>query len=132
VFHHHHNDDEPLAARIDRLMAGVFVRDDSERLAQLAPELAPAFVYISRGGVFDGAEGLSEAFSHYRHDDWLHTSLRRSSGVDVHHGYFRYSWQRVERDNIATEGGSFGQIDAHGLITHIVSFDGAVPGTDDQ
>ncbi len=125
---HHHHEPESVAARIDHLMAGVMVRDDAARLEQLTPHLATDFVYISPSAVEDGAEGLSAAFSHYRHDDWLHTSIRRTSAVDTHHGYFRYSWQRIERGVVAMEGESFGQIDEEGRIRRIVSFEGDRPG----
>jgi hypothetical protein len=127
VFRHHHHP-ETLAERIDELMAAVFITDDGERLARLAVHLAPDFVYISPAAVVDGPEGLSDAFSHYRHDAWRHTSLRRTSAVDVHHAHFRYSWERQESGKTAMEGWSFGWMDPQGLIEQIVSFDGLVPG----
>jgi hypothetical protein len=127
VFGHHHRA-EAVAERIDHLMAAVFVADDRERLEQLRDHLAPDFVYVSPGGVFDGAEGLSEAFSHYRHDAWRHTALRRTSAVDAHHGQFRYSWARSEQGAVTMEGWSFGQLDDEGMIRRIVAFDGLIPG----
>jgi hypothetical protein len=128
VLRHHHHPDS-VAERIDGLMAGVFVADDRVRIERLSEHLAPGFVYISPGAVVDGADGLSDAFSHYRHDSWLHASLRRTSAVDVHHGHFRYSWERTEGGKVAMEGWSFGWLDAQGKIARIVSFDGLVPGT---
>jgi hypothetical protein len=127
VFGHHHRS-EAIAERIDHLMAAVFLPDDRERLEQLRAHLSPDFVYISPGAVFDGAEGLSEAFSHYRHDAWRHAALRRTSAVDVHHGQFRYSWARSEQGAVTMEGWSFGQLGDDGLIQRIVAFDGLVPG----
>jgi hypothetical protein len=127
MFHRHHSP-ESVAARIDRLMAGVFILDERERLAQLAESLSSDFVYVSPGAVVDGAQGLSDAFSRYRHEEWRHTSLRRTSVVEVHHGHFRYTWERVERGAIAMEGWSFGWMDAEGRVARIVSFDGLTPG----
>jgi hypothetical protein len=127
VFHHHH-DAEPISERIDHLMDAVFIPDDRERLEKIAEELAPDFVYVGPRAVVDGTEGLSEAFSRYRHEDWRHTSLRRTSAVDIHHGHFRYAWERRESGAIAMEGWSFGWVDAEGRIARIVSFDGLVPG----
>jgi hypothetical protein len=132
MFHHHHHEPEPLEARIDGLMAAVFIRDDEERIAQIRPHLAADFVFVTPRGVFDGSEGLSEAFSHYRHDDWLHTSLRRTSALEVHHAFLRFSWQRVERGTMAMEGWGFGQVDDAGLLKRLVTFDGMVPGTESQ
>jgi hypothetical protein len=127
VFHHHHHA-ETLAERIDGLMAAVFLRDDAARMASLTPRLAQDFVFVTPSAVFDAAAGLSEAFAHYRHDDWLGTLLRRTSTVETHHGFFRFSWQRVERGGVAMDGWGFGQVDEAGLITRLVTFDGMVPG----
>jgi hypothetical protein len=124
VFHRPpHHESEDVAARIDHLMAAVFMADDTTRLAQLAAHVAPAFVYVSRSAVVDGAQGLSDAFSHYRHEAGRHAALHRTSAVDLHHGYFRYAWVRTEDDAAPAGGWSFGQLDAEGRITRIVSFD---------
>jgi hypothetical protein len=127
MFRRHHSED-PLADRIDDLMAAVFIDDDRECLEKLAEHLAPDFVYISPQTVVEGAEGLSEAFSRFRQDEQPLAALRRTSAVDVHHAHFRYSWERSEGDEIAMEGWSFGWMDASGLVSRIVSFDGLVPG----
>jgi hypothetical protein len=127
MFRRHHSED-PLADRIDDLMAAVFIDDDRECLEKLAEHLAPDFVYISPQTVVEGAEGLSEAFSRFRQDEQPLAALRRTSAVDVHHAHFRYSRERSEGDEIAMEGWSFGWMDASGLVSRIVSFDGLVPG----
>jgi hypothetical protein len=127
VFHRHHSA-ESVATRIDHLMAAVFIPDERDRIEQLTAHLAPDFVYVSPGAVVDGAQGLSDAFSRYRHDAWRHASLRRTSAVDVHHGHFRYSWERFENGAVAMEGWSFGWVDAEGRIERIVAFDGLTPG----
>jgi hypothetical protein len=127
MFRRHH-DPESLADRIDQLMVAVFTADDRERVEILAVNMAPDFVYISPQTVVEGPEGLSEAFSRFRHDPRHPAALRRTSGVDVHHAYFRYSWRRTEHDELPVEGWSFGWMNATGLISRIVSFDGLVPG----
>ena len=119
---------EDIAERIDRLMTAVFVADDTERLERLTRDLSSAFVYVSPEAVFEGAAGLSEAFARFRHEPHWHTSLRRTSPMDLHHGYFRYSWARSERGVIALEGWSFGSLDAEGSISRVVTFEGLVPG----
>jgi hypothetical protein len=126
MFRRHHSED-PLADRVDDLMAAVFIDVDRERLEKLAGHLAPDFVYISPQTVVEGAEGLSEAFSRFRQDEQRPAALHRTSAVDVHHAHFRYSWERAEGDEIAMEGWSFGWMDASGLVSRIVSFDGLVP-----
>lgn len=102
--------------------------DDRDRLDRLAEHLAPDFVYVSPEAVFDGAEGLSEAFARYRHESWRGTRLRRTGALEMHHGYFRFSWERVEEGTVAMEGWSFGSVDESGAIDRVVAFEGLVPG----
>ena len=59
-------------------MIAVFMTDDRERSLNWPQHLAPDFVYISPSAVVEGAEGLSDAFSHYRQDTRRRTTLRRT------------------------------------------------------
>jgi hypothetical protein len=122
--HDHHAED--ITARIDHLMVAVFVPGDSERIAGLAEHLASDFVYVGPEGVYDGAAGLSEAFVAYRRPG-MATTLRRTSPVEVHHGYFRFTWQRLEDGVSAMEGWAFGSFDERGDIRRIVVFEGLAP-----
>jgi hypothetical protein len=127
VFRHDHQDEE-LAERIDHLMLGVFVVDDHERMESLSRHVAADFVYVTPEAIFEGPEGLSDAFARYRHEGWWQTGLRRTSPVQLHHGYFRFSWERVERGATVMEGWSFGSLDEEEAICRIVTFEGLVPG----
>ena len=126
------HESEDIATRIDHLMEAVFEEDDDERLASLRRHVAPDFVYISPEAVFEGPAGLSEAFAMYRRADRRPVTLRRTSSIDLHHGYFRYTWQRVERGASAMEGWSFGSLDETGAIERVVTFEGLVPGVLDE
>jgi hypothetical protein len=127
VFRHDHQE-EAIAERIDHLMAAVFLPDEGERLEALTRHLAADFVYVSPEAVFEGPQGLSDAFARYRSENWWQTGLRRTSTVDIHHGYFRYAWERVERGAAVMEGWSFGSLDEVGAISRVVTFEGLVPG----
>ena len=52
--------------------------------------------------------------------------LRRTSAVDQHHGYFRSTWERVERGAVAMSGWCFGSVDGSGALHQIVMFEGLV------
>ncbi len=127
----HGHEDEGIAERIDHLMVAVFATDDDERRDDLARHVAPDLVYVTPEAVFEGPAGLSDAFARYRNEGWWQTGLRRTSPVDLHHGYFRYSWERVERGATVMEGWSFGRLDESGAICRVVTFDGLVPGQPD-
>jgi hypothetical protein len=116
-----------LSDRIDQLMLDVCVSDERERIPRLEEHLAPDFVFVSPTAVLEGAQGLSDAYSTYRHDGWLQVVLRRTSEVDVHHAHFRFAWERLEHGKTATWGWSFGWVDAAGKISRIVSFNDPVP-----
>jgi hypothetical protein len=54
--------------------------------------------------------------------------FRRSSGIDVHNGHARYSWQLVDADGkVRLEGQDMAQIDDHGLLSKVVGFFGPLP-----
>jgi hypothetical protein len=122
------HEEEDVATRIDHLMNSVFNEDDEARLASLRRHVAPDFVYVSPEAVFEGPIGLSEAFAMYRRAERRPVILRRTSALDLHHGYFRYTWQRLERGGDAMEGWSFGSLNDSGAIRRVVTFEGLVPG----
>jgi hypothetical protein len=119
-----------LSDRIDQLMLDVFVPDERERIPRLEEHLAPDFVFVSPTAVLEGAQGLSDAYSTYRHDEWRRVVLRRTSEVDTHHAHFRFAWERLEQGKAVTWGWSFGWVDAAGRISRIVSFNDPVPARD--
>ena len=127
----HDHESEQIAERIDHLMAAVFVADAAERMEVLTRHVAPDLVYVSPEAVFEGPPGLSDAFSRYRTEAWWQTGLRRTSPIDLHHGYFRFTWERVERGATVMEGWSFGCLDEAGAICRVVTFEGLVPGQPD-
>jgi hypothetical protein len=124
----HHSDS--VADRIDELMIAVFLADEHERIPRLTEHLAADFVYVDPSGVNEGPQGLSDAYSRVRHDQWLHFSVRRTSEIDMHHAHFRYAWESLENGETVTRGWSFGWVDAEGKISRIVSFDDPVPNRD--
>jgi hypothetical protein len=116
-----------LSERIDQLMLDVFTPDERERIPRLAEHLAPDFVLVTPSAVAEGAQGLSDAYSTYRHDQWRHAALRRTSAIDMHHAHFRYAWERLELGKPVSSGWSFGWVDAAGKISRIVTFNDPVP-----
>ena len=122
------HENEDVAERIDHLMTAVFVDDEHERMEALRRHVAPDFVYVSPEAVYEGAQGLSDAFSRYRMETRWRTTLRRTSPIDFHHGFFRFTWERVEHGATAMAGSSFGSLDEAGAISRVVTFEGLVPG----
>lgn len=113
--------------RIDHLMTSVVLPDDQDRLEALADHVAHDVVYVSPRAVFDGPAGLSDAFARLRRADRQPASLRRTSAVDSHHHYFRFTWERVERGTVVMSGWIFGSLDESEAIDRIVAFEGLEP-----
>ena len=113
--------------RIDHLMTSVVLPDDQDRLDALADHVAPDVVYVSPRAVFDGPAGLSDAFARLRRADRQPASLHRTSAVDSHHHYFRFTWERVERGTVVMSGWIFGSLDESEAIDRIVAFEGLEP-----
>lgn len=108
-------------------MTSVVLPDEEARLGALTTHLAPDVVYVSPWAVFDGAAGLSEAFERLRRADRQPALLRRTSAVDSHHHYFRFTWERVERGAVVMSGWIFGSLDQSEAIDRIVAFEGLDP-----
>jgi hypothetical protein len=119
---------EGLTDRVDHLMTAALVTEPQARLEGLSAHLASDVVYVSPSAVFDGPAGVSEAFERLRRTDRQPASLRRTSAVDQHHGYFRFTWDRVERGAVVMSGLAFGSLDESGAIDRIVAFEGLEPG----
>ncbi len=111
---------EALATRIDHLMTAVFMADTHDRLEALARHVAPDVIYVS-----------PEAIAPYRGETWWETGLRRTSPVELNHGYFRFTWERKERGTVTMAGWAFGSVDETGAICRIVTFEGLVPAGPD-
>ena len=109
-------------------MTTVALPDAQARLDGIAAHVAPDVVYVGPWAVFDGPTGLSEAFERLRRADRQPASLRRTSAVDGHHGYFRFSWERLERGEVVMSGWIFGSLDETGAIDRFVVFEGLDPG----
>jgi hypothetical protein len=123
VFRRDHRD-EDLTNRVDHLMAAAVLADAGTRLEAVGAHVAQDVVYVSPEAVFDGPAGLSEAFERLRRRDRQPAALRRTSVVDQHHGYFRFTWDRVERGAVVMSGWIFGSLDESGAIDRIVAFEG--------
>jgi hypothetical protein len=118
---------EALAGRIDALMAAVFDVDDERRMRAIGDNVTGDFLLVNPSIVVKGAAGLSDAYNRFRRQSERAFSVRRTSEVEVHHRFFRYSWARQEQGRTIHEGVDFGWTDDHGLVQRIVVFNGTLP-----
>lgn len=80
----------------------------------------PQSHYESREALFDGIETFLAENPGAR--------IAIASGVDSHHGKFRFRWRMVGADGaLAAEGMDYGELDEDGRIQRIVGFFGPFP-----
>jgi hypothetical protein len=118
---------EEVAATVDGHLAA-YAEPDADRRAE-----AIARVWAEDGQLIDppltgeGHRGIDAAagvlLTHYAG----HT-FRRTTGVDVHHGHFRYAWELVGPDGtVAVAGVDVGEVAGDGRLRRITGFFGDPP-----
>lgn len=77
----------------------------------------------TRGFVAEGPEELSAAFGEFMAFLDNGVTIARTSEVELHHDYFRYSWARYRGGQIEMEGCDFGWVGDAGQPKRLVVFD---------
>ncbi len=109
-------------------MVDVLVEDEGERLDGLRDRLSPDFVYVGTRRGLRRRRRAERGVRPLPPRPRPRASLRRTSPVDQHHGWFRFTWARVERGVTAVEGWAIGSLDDAGAIRRLVVFEGLEPG----
>jgi hypothetical protein len=85
----------------------------------------PPLAAEGHGGIGDMAAAMQERFTDYR--------FRRVSGIDEHHGQFRFAWELVGPDGaVAVSGMDVGELAEDGWLRRITGFFGDLPARDDD
>ena len=111
--------DEHLAAYADpdRQRRSAAVRRLWVEDAQL---IDPPLAARGHAQIIEQAEQLQAQFPGHR--------LRRSSGIDLHHGVARYGWQLLAPGGaVVLEGIDFAQFDGDGRLARVTGFFGPLP-----
>jgi SnoaL-like domain len=103
---------EPDAARRAELIGQVWAADG--RLVD------PPLAAEGHGGISDMAAAVQQQFAGHR--------FRRVSGIDEHHGQFRFAWELVGPDGtVAVSGMDVGELAEDGRLRRITGFFGDLP-----
>ena len=119
-------DTDPLSATVDTHLAA-YCEPDPARRADLI-----ASVWSAQGAVFDppfegsGRDGISAMTDTVLTHFPGHT-FRRTSEIDAHHVFGRYSWELVAPDGAtAVTGTDIVEVDEDGQLSRIIGFFGDV------
>lgn len=113
-----------IAAVVDSLMAMATDSDRQSRDQRLVSLLSDDFQLVNPAGVAVGPTGAAAAFDMMSEALPTGTRIVRTSEVESHHGYFRYSWARRRGNDVVIQGVDFGWTDDAGRVQRIVTFDG--------
>jgi len=103
--------------------------DESTRRELLTGHWTTAGTYTDPSGYAEGLEGLVTHIGGFLgNPQFKGFSIVRTSGIDIHHRSFRFTWEMRNTSGAAvTAGMDYGEFDEQGRITKIVGFFGPYP-----
>lgn len=128
----HHPDGEAsgLTACVDEVVdayLAAFSADDATRRALVEQAFAPEAHFADPLFAATGHDEIT-ALAAQVPELYPGHAFRRSSGIDLHHGQARWSWDFVASDGtVAVEGVDVAQLGADGRLVRVVGFFGPVP-----
>jgi hypothetical protein len=119
-----------LATTIDTYLAAYNEPDPATRLTLVAESFHPEGRLIDPPLDGSGHAGISDMMRAVQEQFPGH-ALRRVTGVDEHHGYFRYGWELVgPAGDVVLAGTDVGELDGWGLLARVTGFFGPLPARD--
>jgi len=114
-------------AIIDAYFAMWNEADSANRLQHAKQAWADNGRYVDPAREGEGHEGISEMMEVAR-GHFPGFTLRRSSGIDVHHDKLRFAWEAVAPDgSVPIAGVDFGELAPDGRLQRITGFNGDLP-----
>ena len=122
---------EPTAT-IDTYLAGYCEPDGAERAAYVNTAwnrdgrlVDPPLEVVGQDALNAVTDAVLAHYAGHR--------FRRTSGIDMHHGFARYAWELVASDGSVTLAGTdFAEFDDTGLLRRVVGFFGDLPAITDE
>jgi hypothetical protein len=119
-----------LETTIDTYFAAYNEPDPTTRLTLVTESFAPGGRLIDPPLDGTGPEGISAMMGAVQQQFPGH-AVRRVSGVDEHHGQFRYGWELVDPEGaVVIVGTDVGEVDGWGLLSRVTGFFGPLPDRD--
>lgn len=113
----------------DRMLAAWNEPDPAKVRGHLDAALATEIEFIDPSIETRGIDEF-EANVHQVHADLPGASYARTSGVDSHHGLYRYSWSITRDGELVLPGFDVVEVDGHGKVARVIGFFGPLPEPD--
>lgn len=119
----------PHPESLDQMLAAWNASDEGEIRGLLEKALAPTIEFIDPSVV---ARGLDEFLAnvHEVHARLPGATYHRASGVDSHHGLYRYAWEIRRDGEVVMPGFDVTEVDDDGRVLRVLGFFGPLPADD--
>jgi hypothetical protein len=112
---------------IDTYLASLGQTDPDARAAMIAHAWVPDGRYVDPARDVRGAQAMDATIAAV-HDQVPGATFRRTSGIDLHHEYLRFSWEMVGPDGaVVLSGIDIGSLSEDGKLKGICGFFGDLP-----
>lgn len=113
-------------ASLDHMLAAWNEPDKSRVREHLERALAPDIRFVDPSIDVTGIDGF-EANVHDVQAKIPGAVYSRTSGVDTHHGFYRYHWAIHQNGELVISGFDVAEIDQSGRVVLVIGFFGPVP-----
>jgi hypothetical protein len=116
-----------ITTTVDTYLSAYNETDAGARLALLEKAFTADGRLIDPPLGAEGRQGISDMMGAV-HQQFPGHTFRRASGVDEHHGYFRYGWELLDPSgNVALAGMDVGELDSSSQLLRVTGFFGPLP-----
>lgn len=114
---------------LDHMLAAWNEREPSNVRSHLERALSSGVEFIDPSIETHGIDEF-EANVHNVQSEIPGAVYSRTSGVDSHHGLYRYSWQISRDGEVVLPGFDVTEVDEDGMVTRVLGFFGPLPDGD--
>jgi hypothetical protein len=113
-------------ASLDHMLAAWNEPDPTRVRAHLEQALSPGIRFVDPSIDVTGIDGF-EANVQDVHTKVPGATYSRTSGVDFHHGFYRYHWAIHQNDKLVMSGFDVAEIEETGRVALVIGFFGPIP-----
>ena len=113
-------------ASLDRMLAAWNEPESSNVRSHLDAALSPEVHFVDPSVDVRGIDGFEENV-HEVHARVPGAAYSRTSGVDAHHGFFRYHWAIHKDGELLLPGFDVTEVDDEGRVLKVIGFFGPMP-----
>ena len=119
-----------VTTTVDTYLSAYNEADEGVRAILLEKSFTPDGRLIDPPLEGTGRDGISAMMAAV-HQQFPGHAFRRSTGIDAHHGYFRYGWELLDPSGaVVLAGTDVGELDAGGQLVRVTGFFGPLPELD--